>query len=115
MDKIPKDLLLLLTIIISSIILGGFLFAIQLNQQRSIERQEEIRLQDERKITKAKFEQAKKVGKRIRECYEIYLKEKKNMSNVKGFKYCEARDVCIVHYASTEQAKTAEECPKIIK
>jgi type II secretory pathway pseudopilin PulG len=114
MDKIPNDLLLLVTIIISSIILGSFFFAIQLSQQRSIERQQEIRLQDERKITKAKFEQAKKVGKRIRECYEIYLKEKKNLSNVTGFKYSEVRDICIVHYASTEPAKTAEECQKII-
>lgn len=47
MDKLNK-LLLSATIIIASLILGGFFYASQVSKQRSIERQQEIKLQEER-------------------------------------------------------------------
>ncbi len=43
MDKLNK-LLLPAAIIIASLILGGFFYAIQVNKQKSIEKQQEIKL-----------------------------------------------------------------------
>jgi hypothetical protein len=67
---------------------------------------EEARLEQERQ---------EYVAKRKGECYDIYLQEKKNWSNVEGFDYDEGRDVCIVIYKSSEPAKSKEECKKIIE
>ncbi|HUS50558.1 MAG TPA: hypothetical protein VMZ91_10365 [Candidatus Paceibacterota bacterium] len=67
---------------------------------------EEARLEQERQ---------EYVAKRKGECYDIYLQEKKNWSNVEGFDYDEGRDVCIVKYKSSEPAKSKEECKKIIE
>lgn len=105
MDKINK-LILPATILIASLILGGFFYASQVNKQRSIEKQD-----------KAKAEQEKKeyVAKRKNECYSIYEKERDEWSNVKGIKYSEVRDICIVKYKSAEPAKNEEVCEKIIK
>lgn len=47
MDKINK-LTLPATILITSIILGGFFYASQVNKQRSIERQQEVKLKEDR-------------------------------------------------------------------
>ena len=48
MDKLNK-LSLPATIIIASLILGGFFYASQVNKQKSIESQQEIKLQDDRR------------------------------------------------------------------
>jgi len=116
MDKINK-LLLPATILIASIILGGFFYASQVNKQRSIERQQEIKLQEDRRIEEAKAEQTKKeyIAKRRNECYNVYLQEKENWTNVEEFYYSEARDLCIVRYELSEPAKTKEECEEMIK
>ncbi len=130
MDKIKKivrglaislgklnKLSLPVVIIIASIILGGFFYASQVNKQKSIEKQQQIDLQVKKEADKAKAEQDKKeyVAKRKSECYNIYLQEKKNWSNVKDFSYSEARDVCLVKYKLDEPAKTKEKCGEIIK
>ncbi|MDP3980148.1 MAG: hypothetical protein Q8Q33_01900 [Chlamydiota bacterium] len=49
MEKLNK-LSLPVTILIASIILGGFYYASEVNKQKSIERQQEIKLQEERRI-----------------------------------------------------------------
>ncbi len=94
------------TILLSCIILSGFFFATQVIKQRSIEKQEET-----------KMEQTKKeyVVKRKKDCYDIYLQERKNWNNVKDFSYGEVRDVCLVKYALDTPKKTAEQCGEIIK
>lgn len=116
MDKTNK-LLLPVTILIASIILGGFFYASQVNKQRSIEKQLEIKLQEDGRIEGAKAEQNKKeyITKRRNECYNIYLQEKKDWTNVSAFEYSELRDICIVRYKSSEPAKTGEECEEMIK
>ena len=77
-DKINK-LTLPATILIASIVLGGFFYASQVNKQRSIERQQQIKLQDDRRAEEVKAEQTKKeyVAKRKLECYDIEQREKK--------------------------------------
>ena len=116
MDKTNK-LLLPVAILIASIILGGFFYASQVNKQRSIEKQLEIKLQEDRRIEEVKAEQNKKeyIAKRRNECYNIYLQEKKDWNNVSSFEYSELRDICIVRYKSSEPAKTGEECGEITK
>jgi len=88
MDKINK-LSLPVVILIASIILGGFYYASQVNKQKSIEKQQMIKLQDDRRIEEAKAEQANKeyVAKRKIECYDIYEKEGKKFNNVENFGY----------------------------
>ena len=98
-DKINK-LTLPATILIASIILGGFFYASQVNKQRSIERQQEIKLQEDRRIEETKIEQEYKeyVVKRKKECYDYETSERKKYNNVDGSFYDEENDVCKVRY-----------------
>lgn len=116
MGKTSKPLLPV-AIIIASIILGGFFYAIQVNKQRSIEKQQQIKIREDRRIEEAKSEQIQKeyVVKRKDDCYKIYLQEKENWNNVLDFYYSEIRDVCIIRYKSSEPAKPEEECNEIVK
>ena len=82
MDKINK-LTLPATILIASIILGGFYYASQVNKQKSIERQQEVKMAQEKK---------EYIAKRKGECYAIYEKERKQYNNVENFGYIEPSD-----------------------
>ena len=64
-----NKLILPTTILVASLILGGFFYASQVNKQRFIERQY--------------------VTKRKMECYEMYLSEKKRFNNVEDYGYVE--------------------------
>lgn len=57
-DKTNK-LILPATILIASIILGGFYYASQASKQKSIEKQLEIKMADDRRVEEAKTEQTK--------------------------------------------------------
>jgi hypothetical protein len=76
-EKINK-LSLPSALLIASIILGGFIFATQVNKQRSIERQQQAKIEQE---------QREYVAKRRLECYEIYEKERKKWNNVESCRY----------------------------
>jgi len=95
-DKINK-LTLPATIIIASLILGGFIFASQVIKQRSIERQQEVKLQDDR--ISEEFSNNLKCQTLLKD-----LKERSN--NVVGIYYSEGRNTCIVKY--TEDGETKE-------
>jgi len=116
MNRLNK-ILLPATIIIASLILGGFFYASQVNKQKSIERQQEINLQEDRRLEEAEAAQAEKeyIAKRKNECYSIYEKERDAWNNVRGVSYSEARDICIIKYESTEPSKSKEECEKIVE
>lgn len=116
MEKINK-LSLPAVILIASVILGGFYYASQVAKQKSIEKQQGIKLQEDRRIEETKAEQAKKeyVVKRKNECYDIYLQERKNGDSVTGFRYNEVRDVCLVRYRSDKPAETREACEAMVK
>lgn len=62
LDKIIKKLNKLslpIVILIASLVIGGFYYASEVNKQRSIERQQEIKLRDDRRAEEAKAEQEK--------------------------------------------------------
>lgn len=79
MDKISK-LSLPAVILIGSVILGGFFYASQINKQKSIEKQQEIKMAQENK---------EYIAKRKGECYDIYERERKQYNNVENFGYVE--------------------------
>ena len=107
MDKILKKLnklLLPATLIIASIILGGFYFGSQVNKQRSIERQQEVKIEQERQEAEAKAEQDKRdyIAKRKIDCLAIYKTESDKWNNVDGYFYDQERDVCVVRYENPD-------------
>ena len=105
MDR--SKLVLPITILIASIILGGFYYASQVNKQKSIERQQQIKLQENRRLEKARAEQKHKeyIAKRKSECYDIEQRERKNYNNVDGSFYDEKNDVCKVRYRNKKWKK----------
>ncbi len=95
-------MILPISILLASLILGGFFYASQINKQESIEkqqqiklqedrRQQEVRLQDDRRAEEAKAEQEHKeyVAKRKMECYSIYKKEREKYNNLTNYGYVE--------------------------
>jgi len=98
-EKINK-LTLPATILIASLILGGFYYATQVNKQKSIERQQQLELEQEHK---------EYVAKRKLECYELYKERDEMRSNVEGYFYrekgfglFESDDVCVVIYENLD-------------
>ncbi len=100
MDK--NKLILPISILVASIILGGFFYASQINKQQSIERQQQIELQAKQTESRIKAEQDKKeyVVKRKADCYGIEGTERKKFNNVDGSFYDEENDVCKVRYVN---------------
>ena len=115
-DKINK-LTLPATIIIASLILGGFFYASQVNKQQSIERQQEIKLQEDRQKEEVRAEQEYKeyVAKRKMECYELFTNEQKRVNNAENYGYVESYnsndtpsvrdDTCEIIYKNTKTGK----------
>ncbi|MFA5086480.1 MAG: hypothetical protein WC468_02750 [Candidatus Paceibacterota bacterium] len=89
-DKLNK-ISLPVIILLGVFILGIFYYVVEVNKQQSIERQQEIKLQNDARIEEAKVEQTKKeyIAKRKSECYAIYEKERKQYNNVENFGYVE--------------------------
>ena len=90
LEKLNK-LSLPATLVIASIILGGFYFGSQLNKQRSIERQQQIKIEQERQETEAKTEQDKRdyIAKRTKDCLAIYKAESDKWNNTESWNYIE--------------------------
>jgi len=91
MDKLNK-LSLPTTLIIASLILGGFIFATQVIKQQSIERQQETKLQEDRRRDKRDY-----IAKRKKECLGIYKTESAKYSNVHSWSYYEPTEVFSIY------------------
>ena len=115
-EKVNK-LTLPATILIASLVLGGFYYANQINKQNSIERQQQIKLEAEKQEAEAKAKQAHKeyVAKRKLECYEMFKDEQKRYNNVENYDYIEhynidgtpdyRDDTCEIIYKDTKTGK----------
>ncbi len=104
-----------LAIVLVGIILGGAFFAIQINKQKSIERQQKIKLQDDRRLEEVKVEQAKRehIAKRKQDCYDIYDKERDAYSNVLHMNYDEKDDICRISYKAVQGEWSDTNCEDI--
>lgn len=102
-----------LAIVLVAIILGGAFYAIQVNKQKSIERQQEIKLQEDRLLEETKAEQVKKeyVADRKNDCLDIYKAEDDKWNNIQGWRYNEAKDKCLIRYKDPNPKSDAE-CDK---
>lgn len=100
--------ILSITILMASIILGGFFYASQINKQRSIERQQEIKLQADRQVEEAKIEKDKadEIFSNNLKCQTLLKDLRQRWNNVVGIYYSEWQNTCIVKY--TEKGETKE-------
>ena len=99
--KINK-LSLPVTILIASLILGGFFYASQLNKQQSIERQQELKLRDDR-LQQAIKNDLENLKLKQDECKALSVGVMKKWNNVMGVTY--DNDVwkeCVVTYTDTK-------------
>ena len=103
------------TIVMASIILGGFYFMIENNKQKSIERQQEARIQEDRVRENKEY-----IARQKSSCLEIYQAEGKKYSNVNGWRYIEpsdnrfnlSSDKCEITYRD-QNRKTKAVCEEI--
>lgn len=101
MDKLNK-LSLPATIIIASLILGGFFYASQVNKQKSIESQQEIKLQDDRRQQEIK-NTAEALQLKQDECKSLSAGVMKKWNNVMGVTYDnDFWKECVVTYTDTK-------------
>lgn len=115
-DKLTKGVLFFSLLLVAfSVFYYCVIFLPQKEEARLEQQKQEQLVKEERERQALDQEHKEYIAKRRGECYDIYLQEKKNWSNVKGFYYSEARDVCIVRYKSSEPAKTKEKCEEMIK
>jgi len=114
-QNLKSKLILPISILSASIILGGFLYASQVNKQRSIERQQRIKLVAEKQEAEIKAEQENKevetkaeqenkeyIAKRKGECYKLYEKESEKWNNEDSYSYNEIKDVCTITYKNKD-------------
>ena len=111
MDKILEKLNKLslpAVILIASIVIGGFVYASQVNKQRSIEKQQQIELQAKAEAdqTKTAKDQADSVFSNNLKCQTLLKDLKQRWNNIVGIYYSELQNTCIVKY--TKNGKTLE-------
>jgi len=108
-DKLTKGVLIISLLLIA---FSFFYYYVIFLPQKEEGR---LKQQKEEQLVKLEQERREYIARRKGECYDIYLQEKKNWTNVEDFSYSEVRDVCIVKYKSNKPAKTKEECKEMIK
>jgi hypothetical protein len=109
MDK--SKFILPISILIGAAIIGGFFYAIQVNKQSSIERQQQLKSEEDKRLGEAKAQQDKQefIAKKKNDCLSIYKTEDEKWNNVVGWRYNEDGDECYIEYTEKEP-KTEEEC-----
>ena len=95
-----------LTILVASVILGGFIYATQVIKQKSIEKQQGITLQENQQ--KAEQTQKEYIAKRKTDCLDIYKVEGDKWNNVLGWRYSETDDQCLIRYKDSSPKSDAK-------
>jgi len=114
MDKFNK-ISLPATIIIASIILGGFFYATQVNKQNSIEGQQQIKLQDDRRQQEAK-NALEDLKLRQDECEVLSSGVKKKWNNVMGVTYDnDFWKECVVTFTDPDTGKIKTSPLRVMK
>jgi hypothetical protein len=108
-NNLIKGVLIFSALLVTFSVFYYFVIFLPQKEQTRLEQQEQERL------AKEENERKEYIAKRKKDCYDIYLQEKKEWSNVEDFDYSEIRDVCIVTYKSNEPPKSKEECREIVE
>jgi glucan phosphorylase len=92
------------TILIASLILGGFYYSVQVKKQESIERQHNAE-------QALQIEQSNReyVIKQKEACLNIYTTEGKKWNNIESWDYDVEDDKCVITYKNLDK-KTQAEC-----
>lgn len=107
-DKINK-LSLPATILISCVILGGFYYFSEQNKQESIERQQQLELQQTKEKADREF-----IANEKEACLAIYKQESSKWNNVNGWNYNEYDKTCYIEYKDSPK-KTQAQCDESYK
>ncbi len=95
-----KEFVLPVSIVLASIILGSFFYAIQINKQDSIERQQRLKISYEERVAEKNTEEEseEKVFANNLKCQSLVKELKQRWYNVVGIRYSEILNTCIVKY-----------------
>lgn len=94
-NKITEKVTLPIAVVVSAIVLAVGFYAVQVNKQQSIERQQALKLEQENK---------EYVAKRKLECYDIEQKEnEKSIYVVTDSSYNKKKDVCEIEYKTRDR------------
>lgn len=106
--KLSEKTTLPIAIVIAALILGVAFYAVQANKQESIERQQLIKIQEDRKKEEAKEEKEREEKRFANElkCQSLLDGLKERWYNVVGIYYSEWQNTCIVKY--TENGEVEE-------
>lgn len=98
MDK--NKLILPTTIVAVSIILGSFFYASQIKMQRFIERQLQIKIQNDGQTEQARAEknESDRLFNNYIKCQTLFVDLKQKWNNMIDIYYNEAQNNCIVKY-----------------
>lgn len=91
------------TILIGSIIIGGFYYASQINKQKSIEKQQETE-----QLAKTELANKEYAAHQKEACLNIYKTEAGKWNNVNGWRYDDLNDKCYVQYKANPKLTSAE-------
>lgn len=105
-----NKLILPIAIILGCLILGGFLYKIQVNKQRSIEKQQKIDL-----VLKEQKDKQNYIDNRRSECLKIYQTEIDKWNNTTGYEYVAEDDICYIAYKANKGEWEGEVCEDIAK
>lgn len=92
-----------ITIIVASVIIGGFYYATQVNKQESIERQQQVEL-----FAKKELEEKEYIADQKSACLNIYKTESDKWGNVRGWNYNVDTDKCEITYNDPNKKSRAE-------
>lgn len=110
-----------LAVVISSIVLGVFFYAVQINKQDSIEKQQDLEMQYKKEQDNINFvrlqeqEKAEHVQDRRSECLKIYQTESDKWNNTTGYEYVPEDDICYISYTSKKGEWDDVDCDDIGK
>lgn len=106
-----NKLIIPVSIIIGSLVIGGFFYAIQVNKQESIEMQQRLELQSKQTQQTLEDERKQKeyLAERKSDCLDIYTTEDKKWNNIRGWRFDESNELCYIRYKDPKP-KTDEEC-----
>lgn len=107
MDK--NKLILPITILAASIILGGFFYAGQINMKRFIAQELKIKAQidSQAEQARAEKEQTDKLFNNYIKCQTLFVALKQKWNNMVDIYYNEAGNNCIVKYTVNDETEEA--------